>query len=368
MNFVDIIKSKKNLNELSREQLEFIIEQYVNNKISNFELGYFFSNITDRLTEKESLFLIDILSRFYSFNLSMSDTIKVGKLTIGKKSFNEDIMISSLVKALDKEGDFYFSFDHLKNEASNNIHIKQLFLLEEELSKVNDIHLLALFNFSKIYKSSILNFVVDIKVGTNSNVKTLEDAIKIGNLLIKYGKQYNKKIVCVVTDAEECFLDCLNLLEISDLLESKQVEKISKIVITIGTYMASIVKEMTYEEAYQKISEMVENGQAYTTFVEFLHKQGVDLEDNLSQENVCSIKSKETGFINNIHYNKLLQLVDDSSKIRLTKKLYDYVLEDEEIIKIYLGDKDVNVNDILNCFEINMNLKETKKVVYGVIK
>lgn len=368
MDLVDIINSKRNLNQLSKEQLKFVIGEYLNGSVSDFELGYFFSNITGKLTFKDSVSLIEVLGEIYADNLSMSDTIKTMKLTIGENNFNEDIAILSLVNALDKEEQIYTSLDYVKAKCSQNIYSQKLELLEKELGKLNDIDLLALLNFSKIYKSSVLNFVIDIKVGKSSAIKTLEDAIKLGNLLIEYGKASNKKIVCVVTDADKSLLNCFNLLEIDNLLEAKHMENISKIVVTVSVYMVSLATSLSYKDAYQILNEKVEEGQTHTTFVELLHKHGIDLKDKITKEAVCSIKSKKTGFINKIDYNSLLELIGKDSQIVLTKKLQDYILEDEEIVKVYLGDKDVNVNEVLNCFEIDDYLKETEQIVYGVIK
>ena len=52
----------------------------------------------------------------------------------------------------------------------------------------------------------------------------------------------------------------------------------------------------------------------------------------------------------------------------LNKKVGDYVLEDEELIKVYIKDKDINVNEVLDCFIIDMDNINQEKLIYGVIK
>ena len=128
--------------------------------------------------------------------------------------------------------------------------------------------------------------------------------------------------------------------------------------------------------------ENLKNGKAYSKFVEMVHKQNGELSKLEKTSKVFSIKSKETGFIKEIKSQKLGELVrsigggryhkDDAINFQvgivLNKKVNDYILEDEELIKIYLGDKDINVNEVLDCFVIDMETNKDTTLIYGVIK
>ena len=52
----------------------------------------------------------------------------------------------------------------------------------------------------------------------------------------------------------------------------------------------------------------------------------------------------------------------------LSKKVGDYIEKDEEIAKVYLKDKDVSVNEILDCFEIEEQLIPKSKLIFNIIK
>ena len=52
----------------------------------------------------------------------------------------------------------------------------------------------------------------------------------------------------------------------------------------------------------------------------------------------------------------------------LNKKVGDYVLENEELVKVYLNSNDINVKEILDCFIIEDSSVEKKPLIYEIIK
>ena len=51
----------------------------------------------------------------------------------------------------------------------------------------------------------------------------------------------------------------------------------------------------------------------------------------------------------------------------LNKKVGDYVEKEEEILKIYVDKKDMEIRRILSCFTIEDEKKDKEPLVYGVI-
>ena len=52
----------------------------------------------------------------------------------------------------------------------------------------------------------------------------------------------------------------------------------------------------------------------------------------------------------------------------LTKKVGDFVEKEEEIIKVYLKDKDVSMSEIIDCFVIEEELEVKNKLILDIIK
>ena len=214
----------------------------------------------------------------------------------------------------------------------------------------------------------------------------MSDAKVLGEIMVEIGKHYNREVVCVVTNMNEplgnAIGNTLEVMEAIETLQGKGPEDLRKVVLTLGSYMVSMAKGISYRDASLELIENLRNGKAYNKFVEMVEKQGGNLNNLGITPKVYSIKSKKTGFIKEIKAQKLGELVrsigggryhkDDIIDFQvgfvLNKKVNDYVLEDEELIKIYLGDKDINVNEVLDSFVIDMNQSKDTTLIYGVIK
>ena len=92
-------------------------------------------------------------------------------------------------------------------------------------------------------------------------------------------------------------------------------------------------------------------------------------------------KSIKSGFINIIDTTKLGEIVkeigggretkedviDYGVGIVLSQKLGDYVEKDEELLKIYLNKKDMEIRKILSCFQIDKEKSKQDPLVYELI-
>ena len=60
--------------------------------------------------------------------------------------------------------------------------------------------------------------------------------------------------------------------------------------------------------------------------------------------------------------------IDYEVGLVLSKKIGDFVNDGEELLKIYIKDKDFNINDCLDCFKIDSDLKKKEPLIYEIIK
>ena len=139
---------------------------------------------------------------------------------------------------------------------------------------------------------------------------------------------------------------------------------------------------LTEEEAKKMVTENLENGKAYQKFLEFVHCQHGEIEKLSFAPKVFSIKSKKTGIVNHIDALKLGNLarmigagrlekedqIDYGVGFVLSKKVGDFVLENEELMKVYLNQKDVSLNDLLDCFTIENDFTNDTPFLYDIIK
>lgn len=424
MNIIDIINKKRLKQELTKEELEFVINNYLDKKIDDAQMSALLMAICiNNMTYEEIFNLTDIfLNSGETLDLSSIDKTKVDKHSTGGIGDKTTLVLVPLVastgvpvakmsgRSLGFTGgtiDKLESIPGFKTDLSLESFInqvkevgcaivsqtgnlvpadKKVYALRDVTGTVESLPLIASSIMSKKLASGVDKIVIDLKVGDGALVKNLSDAKVLGEIMVEIGKHYNREVVCVVTNMNEplgnAIGNTLEVMEAIEALQGKGPEDLRKVVLTLGSYMVSMAKGISYRDASEELIENLRNGKAYNKFVEMLEKQGGDLNNLGITPKVYSIKSKKTGFIKEIKAQKLGELVrsigggryhkDDIIDFQvgfvLNKKVNDYVLEDEELIKIYLGDKDINVNEVLDSFVIDMNQSKDTTLIYGVIK
>lgn len=424
MNIIDIINKKRLKQELTKEELGFVINNYLNKKIDDAQMSALLMAICiNNMTYNEIFNLTDIfLNSGDKLDLSNIDGIKVDKHSTGGIGDKTTLVLVPLVasagvkvakmsgRSLGFTGgtiDKLESIPGFKTDLEIDVFVnqvkeigcaiasqtgnlvpadKKVYALRDVTGTVESLPLIASSIMSKKLASGVDKIVIDLKVGDGALVKNLDDAKVLGDIMVEIGKHYGKEVVCVVTNMNEplgkAIGNNLEVLEAIETLQGKGSKDLKTVVLTLGSYMVSMAKGISYAEAGHELVENLKNGKAYNKFVEMVRKQGGELNNIASTSKIFSIKSKETGFIKEIKAQKLGELVRSIGGGRyhkedvinyqvgfvLNKKVNDYVLEDEELIKIYLGNKDINVNEVLDCFVIDMETSEDTTLIYGVIK
>lgn len=212
------------------------------------------------------------------------------------------------------------------------------------------------------------------------------EAEKLAYLMTRIGKQYGKDTVCILTDMDEP-LGCKigNALEIQECMEVLQgggPKDITDLVLYLAMYMIHMGTGMSYEEARIAAIEQLSNGEAYAKFEEMVACQGGDLSRLTVAPKVFSIKSTKTGFITAIDAYKIGAVVhkigagrsnkedqiDYGVGVELTKKTGEFVTEGEELVKVYLHEHDLAMQEILDCFTITEHAPTLHPLIYGVIE
>ena len=51
----------------------------------------------------------------------------------------------------------------------------------------------------------------------------------------------------------------------------------------------------------------------------------------------------------------------------ITKKVGEYVTDNEELVKVYMDKKDININELLSCFEIGPSVENKQSLIIDII-
>ena len=421
MNIINIINKKRNKETLTKEEIDFVIEEYMANKIKDYQMSALLMAITiNKLSLEETINLTDAMIRSGD-RIDFEDLDVIDKHSTGGVGDKTTLIVGPIVASLGVNvakmsgrglGHTGGTIDKLESipgfkteltekkfkDQIKDIGIaitsqtgsiakadKKIYALRDVTGTVESISLIASSIMSKKIASGSSKIVIDVKVGNGALMKTEEDARKLANLMIEIGKHYNVKVVCVLTNMDEPLGQAIgNALEVGesiDVLNGEGASDITELACKLSAIMVGLDKGVSAPEAIEMIKEVISNKKALDKFKELVEKQGGDLDKLEVSDKVVSIKSTKTGFITGINTLKLGELARDLGAGRMnkedkinhkvgilvTKKVGDYVTENEELVRVYLDEKDVAISGFVDAFEIGEQSKDKTPLIIDII-
>ena len=263
---------------------------------------------------------------------------------------------------------------------------KKIYALRDVTGTVDSIPLIASSIMSKKLASGADSIVIDLKVGSGALVDSLEEAKKLGNLMVKIGKMNNKKIACVLTNMDEplgfAVGNSLEVIESIETLKGKGPKDLTDLVIELGSLMVSFGLEISQEDAKEKVKENLFNNKAYSKFEEWVKRQGGNIEEIEVSKHTKEVLSKEEGYISKIDALKIGNIARELGAGRLTKddiinhkvgivlnkKVGDKIEKGEKILTVYYDEIKPNENDIYESIKIAKDKVEASKLIIDIIK
>lgn len=423
MTIIDIIEKKKKKGELTKEEIEFFVKGFLSGEIKDYQVSSLLMAIclNDMTDEEATNLTLTMLESGDKIDLSKIDGIKVDKHSTGGVGDKTSIILAPLVASagvkvakmsgrglghtggtIDKlEAIEGFQTSLTEEEFINNVNDigialtgqtgniapadKKLYALRDVTGTVNSIPLIASSIMSKKLASGADKIVIDLKVGNGALVNNIDDARRLGNLMVKIGKNAGKEVICFLTNMNEPLGhnigNGLEILECIDVLNGKGPEDVKKLITELASTMVSLGKNITKEEALKIVTDNLNNGKAYQKFLDFIKKQHGDIEHISVSDKTVSVKSNKDGFITDIDTLKLGEIVrmlgagrlnkedkiDYGVGLIINKKVGDFIIEGEDLVKIYYNEKSISISDILDCFKIENDYKEKEPLIYEKI-
>lgn len=262
---------------------------------------------------------------------------------------------------------------------------KKLYALRDVTGTVDSIPLIASSIMSKKIASGADIIFIDVKVGNGALMKDLDSAKELAQRMINIGKRFNKEVICILTNMNEplglAVGNALEVKEVIDTLHGYGPIDVTELVIKIAAIIINKTEKIDIEEAKQLCLKKIHNGEAYQKFLDLVKYQHGNLEKLKIADRVFSVKSTKTGYINSINSLEIGEIARKIGAGRLTKedsidysvglvlshKVGDYVKTGDELIKVYLNGRDLRLDEILNCFEIDEEKEETLPLIYEIL-
>ena len=423
MTIIDIIEKKKNKQELTHEEISFVISGMLNKTIEDYQISSLLMAIVlNGMTLEETTYLTEeMLNSGERIDLSNVDGIIVDKHSTGGVGDKVTLILGPLLASLDIKiakmsgrglGHTGGTIDKLEaipgykveltrdefiNQV-NNIGIsvisqsgnivpadKKLYALRDVTGTVDSIPLIASSIMSKKIASGADLIFIDVKVGNGALMKTLEGARELATTMIEIGKKFNKTVICILTDMNEplgyAIGNSLEVKEAMDTLRGFGPSDVLELIVSIASLVLQKTKNISDEEARNLCMKKITNGEAYNKFLELVKCQHGNIDEIKISERVFSVKSQKEGYLNKIDALGLGEVariigagrltkedtIDPTVGLVLSKKTGDYIKVGDELLKVYLNNKDVKLDDILKCFEISNIESEKVPLIYDII-
>ncbi|AWB43779.1 pyrimidine-nucleoside phosphorylase [Paenibacillus sp. CAA11] len=319
MRMVDLIAKKRDGKELSKEEIDFIIQGYTKGEIPDYQvsamaMAIYFQDMTPR--ERADLTMAMVNSGD-TIDLSAIEGVKVDKHSTGGVGDTTTLVLAPLVAALDIPvakmsgrglGHTGGTIDKL--EAIQGFHVeitedefvklvndskiavigqtgnltpadKKLYALRDVTATVNSIPLIASSIMSKKIAAGSDAIVLDVKTGAGAFMKTAEDARELASAMVSIGNQVGRKTMAVISDMSQplgfAIGNSLEVKEAIDTLRGQGPKDLEELCLALGRQMVYLAgKAASLEEAEEKLREVIRSGKALEKFKEFLRNQGGD--------------------------------------------------------------------------------------------
>ncbi len=417
MNILEIIEKKREKKELTKDEIEYFINGYVDGKIADYQAAALVIAIfLNGMTKQETTDLtIAMANSGEILDLSKLNKIIVDKHSTGGVGDKVSICLLPLVASLgvpvakmsgrglgftggtvDKMEsipgyktsiDIDKFIENVQNVGismiSQTLNLapadKKLYALRDSISCVESIPLIASSIMSKKIASGAEKIVLDVTVGKGAFMKNIEDAEKLANEMIEIGKLANREVVCVLTSMDEPLGKAVgNNLEVKEaihFLKGDMPQDLKEVVLELGAYMIKLAGlGENLEENKKQMLENIQNGKAFNKLKQMVQNQGGDISylentDKFEKAQFTEeILASQNGYIQEINAEEIGKVACNLGAGRIKKEdNIDYAVGIELDKKV--GTK-VQKGEILGKIHANdtTKLEIAKKQVNDIIK
>ena len=421
MRAVDLIQKKRDGQELTSNEIKWLVEGYVagtvpDYQMSAFAMAVYFKGMT---TREISDLTMNMVKTGQEFDLSAIDGVKVDKHSTGGVGDKVTLILAPLVasfgvpvakmsgRGLGHTGGTLDKLEAIKGyqvERSQEDFIRQvqdigvsvigqsdqlvkadklLYALRDVTATVDTIPLIASSVMSKKIAAGADAILLDVTVGEGAFMKTVEEARELAQTMVDLGKAVGRKTVAVITDMSQplgrAIGNRLEILEAIEILQGKGREDISHFICELAQIMLGLAN---VEKTVEEVRQHLENGQALAKFEEMVAAQGGDLEDlyrPVKVAHVVDILAQESGVISALPAMEFglyaMRLgagravksddLDYETGIVFEKKVGDSVQKGEIVAKVYTNGKISSelVTEFQKYVKINDGVQSLREII-----
>ncbi len=325
MNPVEIIKKKRNGEELNEDEINYFVSHYVIGKIPDYQKSALLMAIYFRgLNDAETLsFVKAFINSGEKVDLSHINKPKIDKHSTGGVGDKTSIILAPLIACFNIVvpmmsgrglGHTGGTLDKLESIPGFNVHLtipqfiaileklniamvgqtdsltpadKKVYALRDVTGTVENVGLITASITSKKIAEGSEGIVYDVKAGNGSTLPTYEKSKELAGKLLKTSRDFGQKAIAVITDMSSPlgyaignWVEILECIEIMD--PERKVNPLSADLEEVTYYLAGAMlmlggKCSTIDEGVVLAKENIESGECYQKFLKLVDIQGGDV-------------------------------------------------------------------------------------------
>src|SRR5690554_32721 len=353
----DIIYKKREGQELSREEIKYLIDGFTTGSIPDYQISawamaVFFQGMSSRETADLTMTMVESGEQV---DLSPIPGIRVDKHSTGGVGDTTTLVLAPLVAAagvpvakLSGRGlghtggtiDKLESIPGFRTELSREEFLdkinktglavagqtadltpadRKLYALRDVTATVESISLIASSIMSKKLAGGADGIVLDVKTGNGAFMKRPEDARKLAEAMVKIGKELDKRVISVISDMNQPLRRVVgNALEVREairILKGEDLDasnRLRELCLNLGATMLVLAEKVQEpDEGYRLLEKLLDKGKALDKFREFVLSQGgndkvIDDPSLLPvAQYAAEVRAEKSGYITAIAADKL---------------------------------------------------------------
>ena len=398
MRIVDLIRSKRDGHELTREELQYIVRGYTEAQFPDYQMAAWLMAVLLRGMSGQEIATLTEAMLHSGVTLDWSDLPgkKVDKHSTGGVGDKTSLILAPIVAAggllvpmisgrgLGHTGG---TLDKLEAIPGFNVNLapnqmrevlakcgmvlvgqtekivpadKKMYALRDVTGTVESPALICASIMSKKIAEGIDALVLDVKTGSGAFMKKEADAVHLAKLMVDTGVRIGKRMVALITDMDQPLGlyvgNALEVIESIEVLKGGGPADLRDLSIELAAWMFYLgEKTGSVDEGRKLASQTIASGSAFEKFCEVTRLQGGN-EDALRDpqklpraRNRREIRSQTTGYVETINCeqvgvaslvlgggrDKKEDNIDPAVGIVLHKKVGDRVAENEPICTLH---------------------------------
>jgi pyrimidine-nucleoside phosphorylase/thymidine phosphorylase len=317
MRTVDLIHRKRDGEELSAEEIQFLVDGYTRGEIPDYQISAFLMSVFfSGMTDREVSALTDKMMRSGDVvDLADVPGVKVDKHSTGGVGDKTSLISSPIAaaagvvvpsiagRALGHTGGTLDKLESIPGfrtdltieqfkEQLRSIGIAfigqtpevapadgKLYALRDATATVESIPLIASSIMSKKLAEGVDALVLDVKVGAGAFMKRQVDARRLAQMMVAIGRRVDKRVQALITDMGQplgyAIGNALEVMEVSQTLQNAGPADLTRLSLELAArmiFLAKITKSL--DDAREVAQSKLLDGSGYKKFKEVIQAQG----------------------------------------------------------------------------------------------